>query len=691
MNPKGYIIFFCSLIISLQFLYGQSSFLPNNLGESVNSTYNEINPVLSPDGKTIYFVRVNHPENTFGAIDSEDIWFSTLQADGTWSTAQRDLTLNVGRYNGVLSLSPDGNTAVINGVYNKSGTFWKKRGLSIVTKSETGWGVPEKIKVTRLSKRNRGLKSSGMMSSDGKFIVLSFSRVYNSKKSNVFYSIQKENGKYKRPRTIKTIKSMWSSEDAPFIQADNKTIYFSSDIEQNGQFDIYKIIRTGEGWHDWSDPVKLSDTINTAGWDSYFKTNAKGSWAYYASTEKSIGGSDIYRVKLFEDNPFVIVSGKILNAQNKKPLIGKTIKFAINGVTLDSVRINEDSATYRLKLPLGKLYSLSAKTQNYAPATAQIDVTTIKEFTTIKKDLLAEPMPYVLVKGRILERSSNHAISADANPKISLTEGVPDSLNIDSNSGTYTMRVKYGKAYKINLTANHYQTLSPTPLDLTTTDEYREIPLDLYVDEVKSALVLGNIIDKKTGKPLNKSIPVAIRVEGMTTVRATIDSIAGTYELRLPLGSHFTISASAQNYYPLYETLSTSNEHGNVKIFKDLIIVPIEVGQSIRLNNIFFEIAKSKLKKESFSELNRVAEFLMNNPDIKIEIGGHTDNVGKAASNVKLSQARAAAVASYIISKGVPKDKIVSKGYGMTKPVASNKTKTGKAQNRRVEFTILDK
>jgi outer membrane protein OmpA-like peptidoglycan-associated protein len=690
MSRKVYIIFFGVMIFVMQLLYGQSSFIPKNLGTNVNTSYDEINPVLSPDGKTLYFVRVNHPENTFGAEDSEDIWFCTMQRDGTWSTAQRDMSLNVGRYNAILSLSADGNSAMINGIYNTRGSFWRKRGLSIATRGQSGWGVPVKLKVSRLSKRNRGLKSSGMMSSDGNFIVLSFSRVYNNRKSNVFYCLRKENGKYTRPRALKALKSMGSSEDAPFLQADNKTLYFSSDRLQKGAYDIFKIIRTSDGWKEWSNPVKLSDTINTNGWDSYFRTNTKGGWGYFCSTEESIGGADIFKVKLFEENPFVIVSGKIFNAKNNKPLIGKSIKMSIAGIPNDSVRVSADSATYRVRLPLGKLYSLSAKVKNFNPASTQLDLSAIKEFTRMRRDVFVQPLPYVLVKGRILDRSTNQPIPSIEKPTINLLDETPDSLSIDPLTSTYTLKIKYGKTYQVDVTANNYASSRAT-LDLTNVEEYGEVPFDLFLDEEKSAVIKGTIIDKKTGKPISQSIPVAIHVEGMTTVRATIDPIAGTYELKLPLGSNYTISASAPNYYPLYEMLSIGNERSSIKIFKDLVIIPIEVGQSIRLNNIFFETGKSKLKPESFSELDRVADFLKNNPDIKIEIGGHTDNVGKAASNMKLSQARATAVANYIIAKGLKKENIVSKGYGMTKPVATNKTKEGKAQNRRVEFTILDK
>jgi OOP family OmpA-OmpF porin len=231
----------------------------------------------------------------------------------------------------------------------------------------------------------------------------------------------------------------------------------------------------------------------------------------------------------------------------------------------------------------------------------------------------------------------------------------------------------------------------PLTLDLTKMDEYQELNFDLFVADVKMAVVSGKILDKKTGANLKAISTAKINVEGQSDVFAKIDTVNATYELKLKPGSQYTISASAPNYYPLYEVVDASGTTGNIKISKDLIIVPIEVGQSIRLNNIFFDAGKSILKKESFSELDRVADFLTKNPEIKVEISGHTDNVGGAATNQKLSQSRAQSVADYVVKKGIPKDKVVAKGYGLAKPVASNATKEGKAQNRRVEFTILDK
>ena len=124
----------------------------------MNSSYPEINPVLSPDGNELYFVRANHPKNTFGEKDSEDIWYSKRGEDGKWSEAVRIPELNIGKYNAVFAVTDDGNSVLINGVYNKKGTYWKKRGFSMVSRGSDGkWGKPVRLKVARFNKKNRGL------------------------------------------------------------------------------------------------------------------------------------------------------------------------------------------------------------------------------------------------------------------------------------------------------------------------------------------------------------------------------------------------------------------------------------------------------------------------------------------------------------------------------------------------------
>lgn len=682
---------FISLVPFLLFSLGaeaQSSFLPKNLGPSVNSSYDDINPVISPDEKTLFFVRANHPENTFGPRDSEDIWYCE-QINNAWTAASRVPNLNIGRYNAVLSVSADGRSILLNGVYNKKGNIWKKRGLSVSGKIGDGWATPQRLKVKKLSKKNRGMRSSGFMSSDGKAIVLSFSKIFNGERNDLYVCEKKENGKWGKPVKAKGLNTR-ANEETPFLSVDGKTVFFSSDRDTKGQFNIYKSGRSEADWKNWSAPLILSDTINSSGWESYFKTTAKGSWAYFSSTNKSIGKADIYRIKLFEENPFVIVSGKVFNSKNKKPLIGKSYSILSDGRSIDSLKVNFDSATYRAKLPLNKVHILTAHITNFISQPQSVDVKGVREFTRMKVDLYLSPLPYVIVRGKLLIQNTGLPVPVSANAKILINNLPGDSVQVDTQAATYEMKINHGVAYELKLVADRLEAI-PKSLDLTSVDEYQEMIVDLFVAEEKMAVVTGKILDKKTNKPLTKLSSAKVNVEGMSSVLAKIDTVTGDYELKLPLGSAYTISAGAPNYYPVYESVNLSAEKTNVKIYKDLVIVPIEVGQSIRLNNIFFDPSKAILKAESFAELDRVADFLAKNTDIKVEIAGHTDNVGKAASNLKLSKNRAQSVADYIIKKGISKEKIVAKGYGFTKPVATNATKAGKAQNRRVEFTILDK
>jgi outer membrane protein OmpA-like peptidoglycan-associated protein len=127
---------------------------------------------------------------------------------------------------------------------------------------------------------------------------------------------------------------------------------------------------------------------------------------------------------------------------------------------------------------------------------------------------------------------------------------------------------------------------------------------------------------------------------------------------------------------------------GYKEIHKDLYLVPIEIGQVVRLNNVFFDFDKWDLRPESDVDLDRVVKLLKENPAIEIELSAHTDSRGSDEYNLKLSDNRAKSCVEYIISKGISASRIVSKGYGESMPVADNETDENRQLNRRVEFKI---
>lgn len=279
-----------TLFVLLTYAVGAQT--PVRLGPEVNTEYHEINPILSADGKTLYFVRVNHPDNTYGRTDSEDIWYSTRRSDGTWTEAQRIPELNIGRYNAVLGVSYDGQTLLINGVYNRQGNAWKKRGLSTSTWDGDRWSKPIRLKMKKFSRKNRGLQSSASLSVNGEYIFLSFSRSFNGHDSDLYYSERKRNGRWSSPTRLKGVNS-GASEEAPSLAPDNNTLYFSSDRKKKGHFDVYMSTATG-GLKKWSKPVALSDSVNSPAWESYFKFDFSSTLALYSSTYGSPGNADIF-------------------------------------------------------------------------------------------------------------------------------------------------------------------------------------------------------------------------------------------------------------------------------------------------------------------------------------------------------------------------------------------------------------
>ena len=124
---------------------------------------------------------------------------------------------------------------------------------------------------------------------------------------------------------------------------------------------------------------------------------------------------------------------------------------------------------------------------------------------------------------------------------------------------------------------------------------------------------------------------------------------------------------------------------------KNIPLQPIEVNAAVVLKNIFFDFKKYDLKPESQAELDRLVQFLQDNPTVKIQIEGHTDNIGATPDNQKLSENRAKSVVGYLKSKGIKLERLLTKGFGASKPIADNKTEEGRAQNRRTELKVVAK
>jgi outer membrane protein OmpA-like peptidoglycan-associated protein len=126
------------------------------------------------------------------------------------------------------------------------------------------------------------------------------------------------------------------------------------------------------------------------------------------------------------------------------------------------------------------------------------------------------------------------------------------------------------------------------------------------------------------------------------------------------------------------------------KITTELNSDKITMGQTIQINKLYFQADTSSINEDSYAALDEVYDFLNENPNVRIEVGGHTNGIPEDEYCDKLSNARAQAVAAYLIRKGISPSRLEYKGYGKRKPIASNNTKEGRRRNQRVEIKILN-
>jgi len=170
-----------------------------------------------------------------------------------------------------------------------------------------------------------------------------------------------------------------------------------------------------------------------------------------------------------------------------------------------------------------------------------------------------------------------------------------------------------------------------------------------------------------------------------------ISDTTGSYTARLPVPKPYAVEIHASGYLYYLDILDYSSASGDKKLQQNFFLRKVEVGTKVVLDNIYFETGKAILRPESDNALDMVLRFLQNNPSMKLEISGHTDNTGTLRINQKLSKDRAGAVVAYLVQRGIPGEMLVSKGYADTQPVAENSTAEGRERNRRVEFKVLSK
>ncbi|HMP98198.1 MAG TPA: OmpA family protein, partial [Cyclobacteriaceae bacterium] len=218
------------------------------------------------------------------------------------------------------------------------------------------------------------------------------------------------------------------------------------------------------------------------------------------------------------------------------------------------------------------------------------------------------------------------------------------------------------------------------------------VKLPIYkVPEILVA-VKGVIRDAKTGEPLRAEVIYERLSDGKRIGVVKPNPLTGEFDFQLPTGEIYGVRADLDGYIAESQNIDLrSHKEGTTYKPTNLSLVPIEEDVVIVLNNVFFLFDKAELTKESFPELDRIAELLVDKSSINIEIAGHTCDMGPSEYNLSLSERRAKAVFNYLTSKGVNSSRIGVVFFGEDKPIVPNTSIDNRKKNRRVEFKILGK
>jgi len=254
--------------------------------------------------------------------------------------------------------------------------------------------------------------------------------------------------------------------------------------------------------------------------------------------------------------------------------------------------------------------------------------------------------------------------------------------------------------YPINTSANENSIQVTAQGDIALMASNREGGnggLDLYSFELPENVrprfvnyVEGYVYDSNTKAPLDGKFQLLnLRTGDVVAEGYSNSSRNGYYLVCLPIGNDYALNVTSENYLFYSSNFSLINSVETEPYRKDAPLQKMNSGATIVLENIFFKTNSANLESESFIELTKLTELLVKNETLRIRIEGHTDSDGDEAANLKLSQARALSVKTYLESKGIIASRIESEGYGESQPIETNATPEGKAKNRRTVFRVL--
>jgi outer membrane protein OmpA-like peptidoglycan-associated protein len=603
--------------------------LPNTINDEKGNSYI---PLITADNKRMYFCS----NSRLDGFSGEDIYYSDY-INGNWTKAKILPKLINGDGNQAPSfVSLDGNTVYYFNSYMRFA--WWKIPITIIGILGQRY-IPPTSNVVRLSYTNR-IKGE------------------NGEEWTEFESL---------PEPIES--SYWQAANS--ITNDGKAIFFSSDRpggigdfhKKNeyfhgsywGNIDIYVSVKDDKG--NWGEPINVGNNINTPYADKDPFIHPDGKTLFFSSDgHNGFGNLDVYYSRRLSDTSWTEWSEPVN--------LGKDVNTIFDD--------------WGYKISLGGDVAYFAKEEDNKNNIYSIKIPKVTDAVAVLSGIVKDE------KGNLL--------SAQIKWKVSDSSKIAGELTTNPNTGSYFTVLQLGKKWVLFVAKEGYYQYTKE-IDLTNTKESVDIIEDIILKQAPNAIIHGIVTDQKK-TPIESSINCIDLETGQSIVKIS-SGVDGKYSFTLPLGKNYSVSYDKEKYISDSKNFNLKTTTEAQDITQDIILNSIESAivseKAFVLNNIFFDFNSDILKPESYNELDNLFKFLKANPTVNIKICGHTDSVGVADYNLKLSGRRAAAVKNYLITKGINASNLESEGFGENKFIAPNSTDEGMAKNRRVEFIFIKK
>jgi outer membrane protein OmpA-like peptidoglycan-associated protein/tetratricopeptide (TPR) repeat protein len=497
---------------------------------------------------------------------------------------------------------------------------------------------------------------SPIISADGNTLIFTSNRTddpakakANANYEDIFVSYKKGNS-WTPPKLISSNINIKYNDAAASLAPDGKTLFL---YYEEGEGDIYTSTLNGE---EWSKPEPLNKNINTSMfWETCASVSADGKKLFFASNRPGgIGELDLYVSQLDAKGQW----GKATN-------LGPVINTPENE---DSPFIHHDGVT---------LYFSS----DGHPRLGNSDIF----FSEFKNNKWSKPenMGYPL---NSWEYDGFFTLSPDKKKGYFSTVKEGGLGDADIYSIAF-LEPKYKPKPKPVVAKVAEEKVKP---DLPKSEEFVDPMIQVHKDMKVVTLLRGKVIDETNAAPLAAVVSLVNNETNQVLTKINVNPTTGEFELIIPHGGNYGVATEKSGYLFNSINFNLPQFAEYQEIDTHIIMVRAEIGSKVVLKNIFFDVGKADLKTESIAEVENIRELLLANTALKVQINGHTDNSGNAATNKTLSLKRASAVVTYLTQKGIAATRLSAKGYGSERPIVSNDDEEGgRAINRRTEIEII--